>query len=768
VTLGYALHVSSSEEFEKIIVESWQANDPVAYVARTTSTTAESSAVAIAAPRADTTQAEPRLAEATRKPAAPDSQKIAQARPVLALALHVARECKDRAERLQGLLTVTPLLKLIDSDEASMVLDEARLLAPQLSEGPSFLEIMGRAALVGAVAGLTQNLLGGRSYLFPAGSFGRIVETSTLYPDHSQEYLAATIYARTIKQQFTLQTIYWLAEKNPAQAFDLALTLKENYARVIALEHALLSWPAAQSEAMVAKVRQLASQKERPSPAMLAVFAGGIALYDQALAQQLAQRALREMGEKSMPVVFRALAQVDTAAAHRYLKKLLVNPAVTKDHLHSFASGVARLQPDLAWEALQSVDQKEEKYSEALARFARNTASVRPEMAWEALLRIDKGNKKFLAERGELLRLLMPALPAELTTSARDYALELLATPSYQPAGVKFSFTGDLREEFRKLSAVSDALISLGNTDPDFARQQAEQVVFSEYLAQTFILERSGFLKKVSPAFSKINPADKPMKENLERTFFRNVAKLELALSRQLTNPAVTLAILDSLDNPFWMALTYTARRQVVPNFDPMKEPDPEGLQSRLNRLLAQVKANWPRLALTHGDSLSLPANKKGYRFLEAGAIMDLMAVAIYNDEKDWRPFWLDYLPFALAHAGAVLYEKDSAAALQALQTSVKMAAELPSPAREWATCWNAATWTATNRGRPLDENNKAVQAVAALTKHEPLEASLPLLISEVARLDPTAALQMALPLEAKPLRVQALALLASSVLFDR
>jgi len=766
-----SLHASTNEEFEKIIVDSWQTNELVAYVAPAASVPVDSNAVATTESRADTTQVEPRLAEAMSTTAAPDSQEIAQARPILAQALRVARESKDNAERLRGLLTVMPLLNLVDSSEARVVLDEARVLAPKLSEGPTLLEIMGMAALQGLALGLLDIATGGSSYIFPAGSFGRIVESNARYSDHSREYQAATIYARTVKQRLTLLTIRELAEKNPVQAFDLALTLKEDYARVIALERVLLSWPVAQSEAMVAKVRELASpsQKEKPSPALLAVFAIGIAPHEPALALELTQRALREMGTKPMPVVYRALAHIDSAAAHRHLKKLLVNPAVVKDPLYSFANGAARPQPGLAWEALQSVDQKEEKYPEALVRFARNTASIRPVMAWEALLRIDKGNKKFLAERGELLRLLMPALPAELTTSARDYALELLATPSYQPTSVKFSsFTGDLREEFRKLSAVSDVLIMLGKNEPDFARQQAEQVVFSEYLAQTYILERSGFLKKVSPAFSKINPEDKPLKENLERTFFRDVVKLELAFSRQLTDPTFTLAILDSLDNPFWMALTYTARRQVIPNFDPIKEPDPEGLQSRLNRLLTQVKSHWPALALANQDARSAPANKKSNRFLEVAAMMDFIAVAIYNDKKDWRPFWLDYMPFALAYAGAALSESDSAAAQQAFQTSLNIAAELPSPAREWVDCWNAATWRAAGQSLPLGENKRAVQVAAALTKHEPWEDSLPLLIAEVARLDDAVALQMAQRIEAKPMKTQALVVVASRVLFDR
>ncbi len=93
-------------------------------------------------------------------------------------------------------------------------------------------------------------------------------------------------------------------------------------------------------------------------------------------------------------------------------------------------------------------------------------------------------------------------------------------------------------------------------------------------MANWVFLERGNFLEMLEPNFSGSHSNDKEAKRNLEKTFFRNLAQLDLALSLIQMNSHIALAILDSLDNPFWMVLTSTTLRNYVPEFNYAEEPD--------------------------------------------------------------------------------------------------------------------------------------------------------------------------------------------------
>jgi len=276
------------------------------------------------------------------------SQKVEQSMQILREALAVARDTKDRADRVEGLLIVAPLLEKFAMEEFNGVLDEAAALVPKLPEVSSIWK--------------PKNLL-------------------LRDPDIT---IAESIVR---KDELTSQLVELLAGKKPSKALDLALSQsqKNDYARALGIERSLRSWPRMETEAAISKIRDLAagSQKEKPSVATLAALASGAELHDTNLARELANRVIEALNLKAGAFTSRTsyqfityksiieepmtsiwayekacqiLATIDMEAAKQFLMKLMVSPDVNIGNLIAFARGVASTHPELAWQALTALE----------------------------------------------------------------------------------------------------------------------------------------------------------------------------------------------------------------------------------------------------------------------------------------------------------------------------------------------------------------------------------------------------------------------------
>jgi len=342
----------------------------------------------------------------------------------------------------------------------------------------------------------------------------------------------------------------------------------------------------------------------------------------------------------------------------------------------------------------------------------------------------------------ELLRQIVPTLPAHLKADARQYMFDFLSSlpEPYEFKKIVMSFTGKNREELQRFAAVSDAIVSFGSIDPEAALNQIQQIAFSEFLDEKFILETKTIYNLLNPYVSGLNPDSKEARKKFAKSFFQDLVRLDLALSLRDQSPEITLVILDSLKNDFWIGLSYTALRRGLPEvtgFDPKIVTNPESFKSRLRKLLREAKMQWLGI--------------------EVAELLDRAAMAVYIKEESAREEWLSYLPFALTIAGQVLYAKDSTAAMNVFQKTISLAKEIPTPTREWALCWNAAVFSKTNFQKAFISATEATNLITVLGKHGPWESSIPLLVNQVAAFNPEAALNIARSLKDKPTKVQAM-----------
>jgi len=376
-------------------------------------------------------------------------------------------------------------------------------------------------------------------------------------------------------------------------------------------------------------------------------------------------------------------------------------------------------------------------------------ASVQPELAWMTLKTLDETQKAFIASPAALAREFVPYLPDSLKTEAQEYLLSFLHSLP-EPWKPKFrigGFGGLNREELRRFAIISDIIVSLGSIDPDTALAQLQQVSFSEYLDKRTILEPKNIYKLFTPSVSGFNPDDEEARDKFAENFFKNLVRLDLALSLLNQNPKFSLAILDSLKNDFWIGLSYTSLKRglnKMSGFDPETEPNPIGFKSRLRNLLKQAKEKWPVAAVNNNAIQAEDSITKQYRFIKVAELFDRAAIAIFVNNEDSRKDWLNYLPFALVDAGRALYTKDSTATMNALKKAMNWISQMPTPACEWALSWNTAAVNKFDTQMSLEYEKATSLLLDALMKNEPWEDAVPLLVKQVAVFNPDAALKVA------------------------
>jgi len=616
----------------------------------------------------------------TTSPTSVDSQKVAQSLQILQEALSLARSIKDRAERVQSLMTVALVLERFDPANANAAFEEVVALVPTLKEGPSFWEQM----------------------LAKAAGY---------------EY-DAMIYLTT-KERIAFQLVELLAHKDPLRALDLALSLKGEYTKALGIESSLLSWPRTDSEAAISKVRNLAtgSQNEKPSATMLAALASGAKLLDTSLARELAHRVVDTLSLNKGAWTSGMVVQ-SVIAKHIYIE-----PITSKWTLEKGYHVLASTDMEAAKQVLMKLISDPILNAGNLIAFARGVIPFQPELAWQALTALNKNDKELFHIRVELMRLIVPHLPTHLKAEAQEYLLNFLRSlPEPWKFKLTFKINSAIREELRRVAIVSDIIVSLGSINPDTALAQIRHIAFNEYLDKKLILESKNIFKLLAPNVSGLNPENEEARENFAANFFQDLIRLDLALSLLNQHPQFSLAILDSLKNDFWIGLSYTALKKSLPRasgFDSKTEPDPEGFKSRLKWLLNQAKENWPIAAINNTAIQAEVPITKPYRFVKVAELFDGAAAAVYIEKEDSREDWLNYLPFALMDAGRVLYAKDSTAAMNAFITAMNLTRQMPTPAREWALSWNTAVLNKIDAQQSLAYGKEASQLLDALMKNE-------------------------------------------------
>jgi len=720
---GYSIRKISRDEFERVPVDTLQistqgsdeaqkrlATDTVAVLTREFST---------AVSEIDSTSnVRSQEADFRKVSVLLDSQRVAQTKQILQEALSVARACKDRTERVQSLLTVAPLLEKFGLEEATGAIEETVTLVPKLPEMSSLWK--------------PKNLL----FRDP---------DVTLSESYRQ------------KAELTFQLVQLLAYKSPPRALELALSLKDYYARALGIEMSLQLWPRTETEVAISKIRDLAnnSQKEKIYSSDLVALASGAMFHDIGLARDLANRVIKTMSLKKdaySKKVYRVvlsgggiiisitalwtyekacevLAIADLEEAKRFLLKLKASPTENTANLIAFARGVIH---------------------------------VNAELAWQALLAIDNEHKDVLVFKAELLRLIVHSLPTHLKAEAQQYILKFLSSlpAPYEFKKMTFSFTDNIRDEFKRLAVLSDAIVSLGSIGPEMALEQIQRIGFSEFLDNKFILETKTIFELLETKVSGLYSDNKEARKEFANSFFQNLVKLDLALSLLNQNPQFSLGILDSLKNDFWIGLSYTALRegfQSVAGFDSESEPNPEGIKDRLRNLLRSTKEQWPVAVINDFEIQSEKLSTKQERLIKVAELLDKVAVAVYKSREDAREVWLDYLPFALAHAGKAIYANDSTVAIKVFQTSRALAKELPTPAYEWTLCWNTVVFSKLDFSESSIFKKEASKLIVALTNHKPWEEAVTLLINQVAVFNPGVALNIARQGKNNLDRVQAL-----------
>ena len=374
---------------------------------------------------------------------------------------------------------------------------------------------------------------------------------------------------------------------------------------------------------------------------------------------------------------------------------------------------------------------------------------VKPLLAWQALKALDKEDEDVLVTRAAMLRQLVQVMPEDMHLEMRDFALDILESiPTPRP--LFYSTSGALRKQLRLAGITADAVVSLGAVDPVLAQHRAGESDFYRRVTSMF-LERGG------PGWIR---KDKETREQLERTFYQNLAQLDLALSLLESDPRGSLIILESFDNAFWDIFVYVTLRGEVPSLD---GPTARRTEQRLIRLLIEVKTRWPAVAIAQHDSTNPERSLE--RVIEISARLDSIAALVVAKKKKSRWVWADYLPFALASVAGAVHQQDSQAAEVLFERAVNIAATIAqSPAREWSLVWNAAAWNKYGSAKARVAGARAVSLVVALEKHKPWTGLLSRLVYQVARLDPRAALQIALSKEAASRRAYVLTAVAAAM----
>ncbi|MFQ5750944.1 MAG: tetratricopeptide repeat protein [bacterium] len=667
--------------------------------------------------------------------------------PILREALAEARSNKDISYHVNTLLYAAEIIENIDTKLGGGLLEEAIVLVSETPQGPSFWEVVSPWDVLTTASELLDFFSPSSPYSFinkpRIGSAPWILNiasyTSGQIQLWQQHYQLKLLENLQIKDVLTFKLIQLLASKNPSRAFDLALSINDDRAQAVAIDTVLHSWSKEESKTLISKVRILAAGIQ--SPMILAALASGTEFHDISLARELAHRSLetfRYTGDGLTAAYFyHTLARIDSEAARKVVIELTTTSPVNDALLIAFAGGVTPVQPELAWLALKA---------------------------------LDKHNEKLLDARAAILRQLATVLPPHLRDEVRDFALELLTSVPKPPGGLSrfFGFKGITRDELRRLTVLSDVVVSLGAINPNQALDATNEIAFSEYVVgDLFIRYRDWF----SGFPQHILPKDKDETKKLVQNFFPDLVRLDLALSwlstksRILTNGEKSFSIVESLNNAFWRTFVYTALRGEVPYFS--EEPDPEGIHSHLNRLLAEVKIRWPSAATTIAKAQPADATRTLHRFLEVAEELDKAAVLVLTEKKKSKRVWLEYLPFALTFAGRSFQILEPETAIAAFQKSIKLAEGMPSPAREWALCWNAAAWMEVDPQKAGIEGKKVTTLAAGLKNHKPWDSYLPRLVHQVARLDPNEALKIARSKSAKKFRAYALIAVVTGMLHN-
>lgn len=264
-------------------------------------------------------------------------------------------------------------------------------------------------------------------------------------------------------------------------------------------------------------------------------------------------------------------------------------------------------------------------------------------------------------------------------------------------------------------------------------------------------------------AAGELLPKGKEAQLRLTSSFSRDLVRLDMALSLLHSHPILSLKVIESLEDDFWKALAYTAMRGSFP-FLP-KDPDPEGIQARLEELMRNGRTEWAEAAVRIAPSDPSIARISLSRLAQVCERMDTVALLIMQTKKESRRHWVDFLPLSLAVAGRAWQGVDAGKAADAFRRSVELASQMESPAREWALCWNAAVWYDSSKNEDsIAAARDAAQRVVGIKEHRPWQLDLHELVARVARFDPVAALSLARSSAAEPVRVYALLAIATAL----
>jgi hypothetical protein len=681
------------------------------------------------------------------------AQDFPPASQILAEALREAESVGHRAYRFKVYLESAPLLERIgDTAGAESVLERAVALAPELPSGGAYLSASGgeslakdllAAALAGAVIGVAVRGLTGpqpNSFLSHLEHISRenmlanMLQTGfrqSLYGDRAK---LQPVYATTISLEEDLFEL--LAARHSERALEIASQISADPAASSTVQITLQSWPANQRHSVLARVKAIAAEelrKKKPSAAVLATLAGGVAPDEPDLAREWTSAAVRALPPKDADeTVYATVAALDREAAESLLTSLTLT--------------------------------RGEELPFRLASYARSVVSSHPDLAWRAFSSIDARSEKLSALRASVLRQIAARLPSELKTPAIEVARRLVSSAAAR---------GDWEEG--PLYPVWDGLVAFDYLQPGASFEELARAA-SGPSEGSILGNRGAFFfyyanEERLPKFGFSKAKREKMRDFMERsdtvrkTFLPNLIRLDLALSRIASDPGGSLSVLEGFDDLFWTALAAATLQRAafetpesgLPGFHDL--PGSEPIPSRLTRLVAEVRLKWPAAAKQMQETNRSVAVSSLLKFAGACESMDRAGRRVMHDKRGKTAWlWLDYLPFSLTFAGSALMGVAPDAASEAFRSSVELAKELTSPAREWALCWNAAVWLeTTNSEDARTAMAEAVQEAAALKDHKPWEVLLPNLAYRVARFDPAAALRIARSEEARDVKARAL-----------
>jgi len=676
---------------------------------------------------------------------------------ILYEALEDARKAKDPWYQAISFIEISAASQDLDVATSTQSLEEAIEVVPRLPEGPGFVSrLLEVASLAGEIWGGFSLLSPSLGALRSVSSYGvflatrhALVFSSSVVQSELAGYYTTAIRRIALKEQLSIQLVRLLASKDPRRALELALLVKDESTRALGVSVALAAWPSGTSSEITTTVQKLAADNtgSDPSPEFLAALADGLAAHDASIARDLARRAAA--GQAQRKVANEAVYAIVAALDRRAAESLLSSLADSRDGDAPFRLGA----------------------------FARSVASSQPDLAWRALSSIDSRSEKLWPLRAAVLRQIARQLPSDLRPSALEAARTLLSSAAAK---------GDWEEG--PLYPVWDALMALDYLEAGSGLVELGRVTSGRF--EGFILGNagSGFMyygdEYRMPKVGFLNKTErqelrefKERHDTVKKTFLPNLIRLDLAISWIQSDPARSLSVLETFDDLFWRALAAAALQRAafegpevhgLPGFD--DPPGTETIEARLTRLVAEVRLKWVAAARLMQDSNPSAAKSTLLKFAKAAESMDRAASRVIMDKRGKTAgLWLDYLPFSQTVAGSALVELAPEAASEVFRSSVQLAKELTSPAREWALCWNAEAWVENTHSEEAHAAMaEAARDAADLNDHKPWEGLLPNLVYRVARMDPGTALRIARSEEARDVRALALTAVVVGITEER